>query len=192
MMRRAAVVLVVSLLMLAPYGCSSPDAGGGADAPGDVQAGTATYPAGVYTVGVDLTAGEYRLTADGTSGGYLKVQDADSGLLVIAQGFINRYYFTAVDGQVLETRGAGLTPIAEAVFGESSSLGEGMHLVGRDCPAGEYALSQMDGYSGSYCIYDSSAADQRLIEFGKAESTDGVTVEEGQYIFLSGCTAKRR
>ena len=72
----------------------------------------------------------------------------------------------------------------------SDSYGPGTLKVGVDIPAGEYKVtstrSSGDGY---WCIRNSSAADARILKNDSFSGSSYVTVEDGQYLELSGCIA---
>jgi hypothetical protein len=67
-----------------------------------------------------------------------------------------------------------------------------MYLVGSDCPAGEYRLTAIGTYKLIYCIYQTSlpGIGRQILKNGFSDSDLLVVVEEGQYLFLSGCTGR--
>jgi hypothetical protein len=151
-----------------------------------------TYREGIYKVGTDLPAGEYRVTASAASTqAYVCVySDTSKNNIVGNEIFNGRYYVTVYDGQVLEVNRATFVVAAEASYTETTSLKEGMYLVGKDCPAGEYRLEASSGWSGYYCIYNSSDANHRIVSNNIFSSNDYVVVKAGQYLLLSQCTGK--
>jgi hypothetical protein len=72
----------------------------------------------------------------------------------------------------------------------SDSYGPGTLKVGVDIPAGEYKVtstrSSGDGY---WCIRNSSAADAQILKNDSFSGSSYVTVQDGQYLELSGCIA---
>ena len=80
---------------------------------------------------------------------------------------------------------------AETERQEGQSVGSGTHLVGTDIEAGEYRLTADAGDMGYWKVTASSAPNADIIGNDNFEGNAYVTVEDGQYLTLSRCTAER-
>ena len=70
-----------------------------------------------------------------------------------------------------------------------NEVGEGMYLVGVDIPSGEYALVQIDEGLAMYNVYDSSGSGYSITGQDIVENQAYITLGDGQYIELQGCSA---
>lgn len=73
----------------------------------------------------------------------------------------------------------------------SGVLKEGMYRVGSDIEAGEYKLTATRSSGGYWKVTASSAADADIVGNDNFSNSTYVTVSEGQYLKLSGCTAEK-
>lgn len=142
--------------------------------------------AGMYKVGSDLSAGEYVLVGSG----YFEIDKDSTGSfdsIVANDNFSNRSIISVSDGQYLKFTGAQAYPIAEAPSVDTSSgiLKEGMYIVGKEFPAGEYKV-EAEGSSGYYeTDKDSTHGFNSILANDNFEGTIYVTVKSGQYLKLS-------
>lgn len=65
----------------------------------------------------------------------------------------------------------------------------GTYKVGTDIPAGEYKLTSTDSLGGYWEVTGSSAPDADIIGNDNFTGTAYVTVSDGQYLKIDGCTA---
>lgn len=151
---------------------------------------SASYVGGMYKIGVDMLAGEYLITS---SGGYLEVASDSTGNLdsiITNDNYTNRIYITVQDGQYLKFDGMAI-PVADAA-GYTTSNGiypEGMYLVGKDIPAGEYKVSSLGG--GYYEVSaNSSGTLDAIITNENFDSDVYLTVSDGQYLKLNKAQIK--
>lgn len=159
---------------------------------------SAGLAAGMYKVGVDITAGEYVLFPNIGDTAYFEITSDSTGTLdsVIANdNFTGRAYITVSDGEYLNIKRARLYTLDTAPMVDTSTgiLSAGMYKVGVDIPAGEYKISSTSGNaSGSLAYFETSIdSSHQLSSIVTNDNFDGeryVTVTDGQYIKLSGCT----
>lgn len=148
------------------------------------------FDAGTYRIGKDCPAGEYKLTA--FSHGYFCVYpDTGKSDILENSNFDKCEYITVSEGQCLEVSGATFVTKEDAETESGVLSGNGRYLVGFDCPAGEYKLTQTGDPMGYYCIFDNSTVDADIVQNNNFEGNDYCTVSEGQYLELSRCTAEQ-
>lgn len=71
-----------------------------------------------------------------------------------------------------------------------TSVGEGMYLVGKDIPAGTYLLTATSDYSAYYeRCKDASGEFESIITNGNFNTTEYITVNDGEYLKLNRCGA---
>ncbi len=150
---------------------------------------TKSYSAGTYRVGTDCPAGEYKLTASG-HGYFCVYPDTSKGDILENSNFDKCQYITVSDGQCLEVKDATFVSREDAKPASGTISGQGRYLVGFDCPAGEYKLTQNGGSKGYYCINDNSTVDAAILQNNNFDGNDFCSVSEGQYLELSRCTAE--
>lgn len=153
-----------------------------------------TYAPGVYMIGTDLPAGEYVLVAASAerSAYYAVYPDASKSDILGNNNFELMDYVTVYNGQILEVNRASLVPSEEFDIDMTDLMvGSGRFKVGRDIPAGTYRLEKnRSGRTfGYYAVYNSSLPDADIIQNNNFESNDYVTVYDGQYLEISGCSA---
>jgi hypothetical protein len=148
--------------------------------------------AGMYKVGPDVPAGEYLLYSDGGSA-YFQVSKDSSGSLesiISNDNFQGTRYVTVKDGQYIELRSSKMLPVSEAPVQEpqSGQYKDGMYKVGRDIKAGEYKVKS----SGSSAYYEvasnSGGGIQSIVSNDNFEGEKYITVKDGQYLKLNGCS----
>ena len=150
--------------------------------PSAIQTG---YQTGMYKIGTDMPAGEYLITS---SGGYYAVTADSSGSLesiISNDNYRNRAYVTVQDGQYFQFDGTAV-PVSEAAAFAlvNGTYPDGMYLVGKDIPAGEYKVSAANG--GYYEVTANSTGDLgTIIANDNFEGEVYLTVQDGQYLKLS-------
>lgn len=93
-------------------------------------------------------------------------------------------------GMLLEVNRATFLPSDDYAHKLESAKSEGMWKAGVDIPAGTYQLTINPGDDHAHwCVYDSSITDHSIVDNNNFESTDYVDVAEGQYLYLSNCSA---
>ena len=152
-----------------------------------------SYPTGMYKIGGDMPAGEYLITTTSPFA-YMEVATDSSGELnsiVSNDNFSNRIYITVSDGQYLKFDGrAVIASGAPAYETQNGVYGDGMYLVGKDIPAGEYKISVSSTASLGYGYFelsgDSSGTLESIITNENIQADTYQTIEAGQYLKLSG------
>ena len=162
----------------------------------DAMMGDSTsYDEGAYMVGSDIPAGEYQLwalTSTSSGEGYFCVYpDASRSEILENENFSNSAVITLSDGQLFELNRATARPFDEASHALTDNTVEGTWKVGVDIQAGTYALTQT-GSHGYWCIYSSSQPGREIIQNNNFSGNDYVTVSDGQYLLLSGCSAQKQ
>lgn len=148
------------------------------------------YTDGMYKVGQDLPAGEYLILVVDNTGYYCVSSDSNKNDIIDNDIFGGHSFVTVKEGQYLDVSGCLFVVADEYTIGAQSdgSISEGMYRVGVDIVAGEYKLTSTDG-SGYYAIYNSSIAPLDIVDNNLFSTNSYVTVSDGQYIKISGCTA---
>lgn len=153
-----------------------------------------SYSGGMYKIGTDMPAGEYLITTT-SSYAYMQVSSDSSGELgsiVTNDNYSNRIYITVDDGQYLQFDGTAV-PASEAPAyePENGAYEDGVYLVGKDIPAGEYKVSVSSSALGMGYIEvssDSSGGIGSIITNDNIENDTYQTVQDGQYLKLVGAT----
>lgn len=146
------------------------------------------YNEGQYKVGEDMPAGEYVFFCTGSYNGSMKeTTDSNGTDRVDSEYFEYNIIYTLTDGNYVEINDAIAVP-SDQVNELATNKGNGMFIVGKHIPAGEYKLIATDYHSGgSYKIFKSSHlanSDDRI----KSEYFDKptyVTVNDGEYLIIS-------
>lgn len=143
------------------------------------------YAGGMYKIGTDMPAGEYLLTS---TGGYYEVATDSTGSLdsIVTNGnYTNRAYVTVQDGQYFMFEGTAVPANEAPAFSASDGIyPEGMYLVGKDIPAGEYKISSTG--SGYYEVTSDTVGELgSIVANENFEGDVYLTVSEGQYLKLN-------
>lgn len=147
-----------------------------------------TYKSGQYKVGSDLDAGEYVLISNTMA--YFEIASDSTGKLesiVANDNFVNRSIISVSDGQYFKLDSGTMYAFldAPAVIIEDEKLPEGMYKVGVDIDAGEYKVVP-DGTGYIEVSSDSSHMLDSIITNDILSGEQYITIEDGQYIKLSG------
>lgn len=143
------------------------------------------YSSGMYKIGTDMPAEEYLITS---SSGYYEVTSDSTGSfesIITNDNYTNRAYITVQEGQYFSFDGTA-TPVGEAAAYSSvdGTYPEGMYLVGKDIPAGEYKLSSSG--SGYYEVTsDSTGNFDSIVSNDNFEGDKYLTISDGQYLKLN-------
>lgn len=148
--------------------------------------------AGTYKVGVEIEAGEYLVVATGTNC-YIEVDKDSSGTfesIVSNENTSTRVYYTLLDGQYFKVRGGKFAKVDDIApyEPENGVYEQGMYLVGKDIPAGEYKITAnasncyLEVDKDSYNIFNSIISNENI---SLGESTY-ITISDGQYIKFNG------
>lgn len=157
------------------------------------EAKVKTYKAGQYKVGADLPAGEYVVVSKGE--GYVEVASDSSGKfesILVNDMFANRSIITVSDGEYLKVQNGTIYAMADApkVEPKEGMLPQGMYLVGKDLPGGEYkVIAKRDG---SYVEVSASSRHTLgdIISNNLFSGEQYITVQDGQYLKLFGAELK--
>lgn len=147
---------------------------------------------GTYKVGVDIEPGEYLVVAT-KAHCYVEVDKDSTGTfesIVSNENISTRLYYTLLDGQYFKVQGGKFAKVDDIApyEPENGVYEQGMYLVGKDIPAGEYKVTANDAHcyieidKDSYNIFNSIISNDNI---SLGESTY-ITVSEGQYIKFNG------
>lgn len=149
------------------------------------------YNADIYKVGVDLAAGEYYLVPTSTTtSAYMAVcSDSNGDDILENDNFDGPTYITVEDGQYFEVTRAKFALASEiSTSFDPSNLKEGMYLVGKDIPAGEYLLKANSDRSAYVCVYDNSTVSRNIVTNDNFDGKKYITVRDGEYLEIVRCT----
>lgn len=204
------ILKIYVILAVVAFGClgiatllenSQADSGKNADASTGGDTAKTSAPkiawkkAGMYKVGAEIPAGEYVIQPQGDAA-YYEVSTDSSGSMnsIITNDLLAgcSVYVSVRDGQYLTVRSAKFTAAENYEARPASPIKQGMYRVGRDIAAGEYKVTsngmatycavQKDSYNTPGSILSNDAV---------FEGSKYVTVRDGQYLLIKGCTAVR-
>jgi len=157
------------------------------------------YNDGVYEVGTDIPAGEYYAVstplASGVSPlGYINVSrdnSGDSDSVIYIETFEDAFVFTIEEGQYLEVHGAEFT-LSSNVQPRTNEV-SGMLRVGIDIEPGDYKLMPTGDGLAYVVVYSSTRHGEfdNIITNDNFSSPIYISVDYGQYLYLSDCTIER-
>jgi hypothetical protein len=110
--------------------------------------------------------------------------------IITNDNFQGTRYVTVKDGQYIELKSSKMLPVNEAPVQEpqSGQYKDGMYKVGRDIKAGEYKVVA----SGSTAYYEvasnSGGGIESIVSNDNFEGEKYITVKDGQYLKLNGCS----
>lgn len=197
-MKRKTAIFMAALGMMMTVGLSSLTVQAGISASGktkdwgnsdsgDVDESTAKYPGGQYKVGIDIPSGEYVLFASGGTGYFCISSDSNADDIITNENFDYNTIVTISDGQYFELVRCYAVPFNDVAADDLDLSGEGMFKVGTHIPAGEYKIKADSSGMGYYCIYDSSTQ-ENIVSNNNFDSSQYVTVQDGQYLQLVRCS----
>ena len=143
----------------------------------------ATYPAGTYKVGRDISAAEYKIIPDSEGRGSYECLDSKGSLVRSGDGFGACDYITLEEGQTI--RLVRCSMIASSLARPTKPAGPGVYKIGLDLQPGTYRLVTKGG-RGRYCVYFDSACKRGVFYKGDVEDYAHVVVKKGQYLELRG------
>lgn len=148
--------------------------------------------AGMYKVGTDVTAGEYILYSDGSTAYFQVSKDSTGSLesIITNDNFQGTRYVTVKDGQYIELRGSKMLPVSQAPVQnpQNGKYVEGMYKVGRDIKAGEYKVVAEGGMAYYEVASNSGGGIESIVSNDNFEGEKYITIKDGQYIKLNGCS----
>ncbi len=147
---------------------------------------------GQYKAGDDITEGLFIIYAnDGESAYYCISSDANGDDIIANENFENQAYVYVESGQYLQVSDGLLygSDNVKKVDTSSGYLEEGQYKVGIDISPGTYNVISTDSYGGYYCISSDANGDD-IIANDNFDGNSYVTVQDGQYISLSGAKLK--
>lgn len=183
-------VIMLALLFTGCGGASQTPAPSTSE--GDKAAKDKYIKAGMYKVGTDISPGEYLLYPDGGMAYYQVSKDSSGALesIISNDNFSGTRYVTVKDGQYFELKSSKMLPVGEAPVQapQNGKYSEGMYKVGRDIKAGEYKVVA-EGTSAYYEVASNSNGDiESIVANDNFEGEKYITIKEGQYIKLNGCS----
>ena len=160
--------------------------------------GARYYEDGTYLVGTDLPEGDYALVErEDAMFASIVIRAGDSAdaalvlhKLVSGQADVHLTRDTWVTLSELRAWPLGAEPGAVR---EDGSVGEGAYLVGVQLPAGRYTASLLEKAPlSSYSVFSGIlGTDAQLMKFEILHEAVELTLEDGDYVELSGCALTR-
>lgn len=155
------------------------------------------YLSGIYKIGRDIPAGEYILRQTGEYARFGLVPDANiRGNYDDLRGRVKNFsYVTLKEGSYLRLDRCTLEAVTDKPIVNPSGevYPQGMYLVGKDLPEGEYLARPLANSSYIY-FYNSSAypsSPSKTITLRKNKETL-VVLKQGQYVFADNATLTKR
>lgn len=148
----------------------------------------ATVRSGTYKVGSEIPAGQYYLEGSG----YFALMSDSSGSLeaIIANdNYSGNSIVDLAEGQYFQLKGSSAYPIEYASIEERTEFSDGVYRVGIDMPAGEYKVDSKSGMGYIEVASDASHTLDSIIANEIVEGSTYQSVDDGQYVKLSGATA---
>lgn len=147
--------------------------------------------AGMYKVGEDIPAGEYFVVPEGLA--YFQVSKDSTGSfesIIANDNFSGTRYITVSDGQYLEIRSSKMISADKAPVQEPTNgkYPEGMYKIGKEIPAGEYKVVSDGGLAYFEVAKDSRGSFESIISNDNFEGEKYLTVKDGNYLKLNGCS----
>ncbi len=144
-----------------------------------------SYPPGQYKVGLDFPEGLYYLISPESRGYFAVTSDANGDNILFNDNFGFLAYVELREGEYIEASRAYILDASEyrpIISDDLSKLEDGMYMVGRDIPAGEYKLKSPEDRSAYYAIID---ARHEIKSNNNFDGTTYVNVSVGDYLYLS-------
>lgn len=186
-------IIMLALLFTGCGGTNQPPApSANPPAEGNKAAKDKYIKAGMYKVGTDISPGEYLLYPDGGMAYYQVSKDSSGALesIISNDNFQGTRYVTVKEGQYFELKSSKMLAVGEAPVQnpQNGKYGEGMYKVGRDIKAGEYKVVS-EGASAYYEVSsNSSGSIESIITNDNFDGEKYITIKDGQYIKLNGCS----
>lgn len=158
------------------------------------------YPAGVYRVGKDIPEGNYYFEALGPLPQVFVMRNysKDDNSIERSMRVLTFGYLYADEGYYLDLANVRFIPAEEAPVAKSNNgvYGEGIYLVGKDLPAGEYIIEKIKGGDdGYFTIYKNTKFElyENVITYGfiKFFKTT-INLEDGNYLMVDDATFTRK
>lgn len=144
---------------------------------------------GLYQVGKDIPAGDYVLFGDWHYSGFNLYKDGkkDIDSLITSEFLKIQLYISLEDGDLIEIEEAKAYPVADAPStAPDGNPEQGMYLIGKDIPAGEYVIKD-SSFPSQYSLYkDITYKDLDDREWVKVRDDEEITLTDGEYIHLDG------
>ncbi|HHT7010605.1 hypothetical protein BCPR1_20880 [Bacillus paranthracis] len=153
-----------------------------------------SFGEGMYKVGVDVPSGEYMLIAQ-NGVGYFSINGSSSFDSTLAnENFAGNSIITIENGQYVTINRAKMYSMnnAPSLNPVNGILSDGMYIVGKHLPAGEYKITPSSGQMGYFSINSGSAVSQlkNIIENGNFNGERYIKVNDGQYLKINRASIK--
>lgn len=149
-----------------------------------------SWSSGSYRVGEDIPAGEYVIFSKGFSG-YIELCSDSSGSfdsIIMNDNIMSNSIVTIEDGQYFNMTSCTAYSINDVP--ELDTTKEGMFKVGLHLPAGEYNLVADSPFAYMEVSSSSTGKFEHILSNEVFDSNYIITVEDGQYLKLTGCHIK--
>ena len=161
--------------------------------------GLGGYEPGNYKVGVDIPPGIYMLLvskeyADRSSPGYFAIsKDPNKKNIVANDNFGGNSIIEVLDGEYLQLSRCTAIPLDKApdLKPAGGVYPEGMYIVGRHVPPGEYVLKTTDEERDGYVALYPDARHKKILTNDLFKKKRYVRIENGQYLKLSHCRMEK-
>jgi len=146
---------------------------------------------GMYIVGKEIPAGEYKAFSKSSTinGGISTYQNSKDGKLDRYITVRNFAYITLKENTYVEVSNCYLIPVEKAKVynGSKDRIEQGMYIVGKEIPAGEYKIfANEEKYSGGVSTYKNSR-DSSLDRYVSVNKYAYITIEDGTYVEVNSC-----
>lgn len=153
-----------------------------------------SFGEGMYKVGVDVPSGEYMLIAQ-NGVGYFSINSSSSSDSILANdNFVGNSIITIENGQYVTINRAKMYPMnnAPSLAPVNGILSDGMYIVGKHIPVGEYKITPSSGQMGYFSINSGSTVSQlkNIIENGNFNGERYIKVNNGQYLKINRASIK--
>ena len=157
------------------------------------------YESGNYKVGVDIPSGIYVLLVskeytDLPSPGYFAIsKDPNKKKIVANDNFGGNSIIEVLNGEYLQLSRCTAIPLDKApdLKPTGGVYQEGMYIVGRHVPPGEYVLKTTDEERDGYIALYPDARHKKILTNYLFKKKRYVKIENGQYLKLSHCRMEK-
>lgn len=153
-----------------------------------------SFGEGMYKVGVDVPSGEYMLIAQNGVGYFSINGSSNSDSILANDNFAGNSIITIENGQYVTINRAKMYSMnnAPSLTPVNGILSDGMYIVGKHLPAGEYKITPSSGQMGYFSINSGSAVSQlkNIIENGNFNGERYIKVNDGQYLKINRASIK--
>ena len=158
--------------------------------------GCRVYESGGYAVGRDIPAGDYLLVENEDAvfaSVMLRENNSEDAGLLMSHLVNGQAAIHLAKDTWLTLSEARAYPLSQSPYQFTGEAGEGGYLVGAMLPAGDYEVCPVEKAPlSSYSVYDGIlGTGAQLTKFEVLREAAVVSLAEGEYLELSGCTIRQ-